>query len=98
MDGVQVPIEFQPRALTWGIIGAVLMRGVMILVGVKAIQQFRWIVLLFSGILLASAAKLLFSHEGGDEDLSQNMMMKMISKFIPSVEHYDGDRFFTKVG
>lgn len=93
----QVPVDFQPRALTWGIIGAVAMRGVMILVGVTAIQKFRWIVLLFSGILLASSAKLLFGHEESDEDLSENFFLKLIGKFIPATEHYDRDNFFTKV-
>ena len=61
-----MPLEYQSRALTWGIIGAVAMRGVMIFVGVAAIQRFRWVVLLFAGILLGSAFKLLFEgHADG---------------------------------
>ena len=56
----------QNVALKWGIIGAILMRGVMILVGVELIERFRHIVLVFAAILLASAYKLL--TEGGDEE------------------------------
>jgi tellurite resistance protein TerC len=93
-----VPLEFQSRALTWGIIGAVAMRGVMILVGVSAIQRFRWITLLFAGILLASAGKLLFEHDDGDENLSENMIMKLTRSVFQAVDYYDKDHFFTKVG
>lgn len=92
----QVPAEYQPRALTWGIIGAVAMRGAMIFLGVAAIQRFRWVVLLFAGILLGSAFKLLF---GGEEegDLSDNFMLKVAGKMVNAVDQYDGDRFFTMV-
>ena len=55
----RVPASMQEKALRWGIIGALLMRGVMILVGVELVQRFRVVTLLFAGVLLASAAKLL---------------------------------------
>ena len=58
--GAQVPVELQNVALKWGIVGAILMRGVMILVGVELIERFRHIVLLFAGILLA------ISYLGGE--------------------------------
>jgi len=98
LPSLQVPLEYQSRALTWGIIGAVAMRGVMIFVGVAAIQRFRWVVLLFAGILLGSAFKLLAEtgHEGGDEDLSDNLMLKLAKKCVNAVDEYDGDKFFTK--
>lgn len=74
------------------------MRGVMIFVGVAAIQRFRWVVLLFAGILLGSAFKLLAEtgHEGGEEDLSDNLMLKLAKKCVNAVDEYDGDNFFTK--
>lgn len=94
---MQVPAEFQPRALTWGIIGAVAMRGAMIFLGVAAIQRFRWVVLLFAGILLGSAWKLLTGGEEEEEDLSGNFMLKIAGKMCNAVDQYDGDRFFTVV-
>jgi hypothetical protein len=96
-DYFKVPMDFQPRALTWGIVGAIAMRGVMILVGVAALQKFRWVVLVFAGLLLASAGKLLMGHED-DGELSENFMLKATSRLFPSTPNYDGDRFFTKVG
>jgi hypothetical protein len=55
----KVPPAYQGRVLTWGIIGAISMRAVMILVGVAAIQRFRSVILVFAGILLVSSVKLL---------------------------------------
>jgi tellurite resistance protein TerC len=91
----KVPPEFQSRVLTWGIIGAISMRAVMVVVGVAAIQRFRWVVLLFSGILLASCVKLLTEGEGGDEDLSDNFVLRVSKFFVKSTDHYDGEKFFT---
>lgn len=93
----KVPAEYQPRALTWGIIGAVAMRGAMIFLGVAAIQRFRWVVLLFAGILLGSAFKLLAGGED-EGDLSENLMLRVAGRLVNAVDEYDGDRFFTKVG
>jgi len=61
----KVPPALQGRALKWGILGAIAMRGVMIGVGVELVQRFRSVTLVFAGILLASAAKLL-AEDGHD--------------------------------
>jgi len=95
-DYFKVPLAYQNRCLTWGIIGAMSMRLVMILLGVAAIQKFRVVILLFAGILLASSWKLFFEEEG-DEDLSDNVILKISNKMFKSVDHYDGEKFFTKV-
>lgn len=62
-DYFKVPTNFQSRAFTWGIIGALVMRGGMILLGVKAIQRFQWVTLGFAGILIASSVKILMESE-----------------------------------
>jgi predicted tellurium resistance membrane protein TerC len=59
----KVPPAYQGRVLTWGIIGAISMRAIMILVGVAAIQKFRSVILVFAAILLASSIKLLVEKE-----------------------------------
>lgn len=93
-DFFNVPVEFQPRALKWGIIGAIAMRGVMIGVGVAAIKRFRVVVLFFAGILMLSAWKLLMGGEG-EEDLANNWVMKLAHRVCPAVDYFDGDRFLT---
>eukprot|EP01041_Mallomonas_annulata_P012035 gene12035-25222_t len=70
----KVPVQYQDRVLKWGIIGALVMRGIMILVGVAAVQKFHWIILIFAAILLLSAIKLLFQNENA-EDLENNSIM-----------------------
>ena len=94
--GAQVPVELQNVALKWGIIGAILMRGVMILVGVELIERFRHIVLLFAGILLFSAYKLLV--EGGEEEhmSEDNAVMGLARRLVRATDKFDGDKFFTR--
>ena len=101
-DYFRVPINLQERVLNYGIFGAIVMRGVMIGVGVKAIQQFKSVILLFSGILVASSIKLLMegidggsSHGGSSEEISPNGIMKLTSWLFKSTPHFDGEKFFT---
>lgn len=80
-----VPPELQPRVLTWGIIGAVLMRGLMIVAGVKAVQRFKSIILIFAAILLVSAVKLFFEN-GEPEELSNNMILRISKRVVGAVD------------
>lgn len=75
-DYFQVPLEHQGRVLTWGIVGAILMRGVMIAFGVAVVTRFRWIAIVFAGILLVSSYKLLVESDDDDHDLSQNTLVR----------------------
>jgi TerC family integral membrane protein len=93
----KVPLQYQSRVLTWGIIGAVIMRGFMIVVGVAAIERFKIITLIFAAILVISAYKLLKeSNDNDEEDLSKNFILKLSKYIIKSSPNYDGDRFFTR--
>lgn len=96
-DYFKVPLAFQPRVLTWGILGAVLMRGAMIAVGVAAIQRFRSVILLFAGVLLVSAYKLLQASDDDTSDLDSNLVMRLSRLCLRSTPEYDGERFFTKI-
>ncbi|CAM9369526.1 unnamed protein product [Ectocarpus sp. 6 AP-2014] len=97
-DYFQVPLEHQGRVLTWGIVGAILMRGVMIAFGVAAVKRFQWITVVFAAILLVSSYKLLVESEEEDHDLSQNTLVRMSKRLVGAVDEYDGDRFFTRLG
>ena len=63
----RVPAEFQHRVLFWGILGALIMRAVMILLGASLIHQFHWILYLFGAFLLITGIKMLFA---GDEEVA----------------------------
>lgn len=93
----RVPPGFQQRVLSWGIVGAILMRGVMIVAGVAAVKKFRWTSLLFAGILFLSSIKLLMEGDE-DEDVGDNLVMRLSRRLVGATSEYDGDRFFTTDG
>jgi len=94
----KVPLEYQDRVLNWGIFGAIVMRAIMIGLGAAALQNFHEILLVFAGILVYSAGKVLWNVEDDDEeDPSENAIVKFSQNLINSTPKFDGDRFFTMV-
>jgi len=94
-DYFRVPLDLQRLVLSWGIWGAVWMRGVMILLGSKMLEKARSVLLVFAGVLIVSGFKLLSEGEGEAEDLDNNAIMKIANWIIPSSPRYDGNKFFT---
>jgi tellurite resistance protein TerC len=93
----RVPLAQQHRLLIWGVLGAVVLRGVMIAAGAVLIARFEWIVYVFGVLLLASAAKMLVTrHDSLDPD--RNVAVRLTRRFYPVTSEYEGSRFFTKVG
>jgi tellurite resistance protein TerC len=89
-----VPAKYQHRVLFWGIIGALIMRGGMIGLGAGLILKYQWILIVFGGFLVLTALKMALIK--GNDDPSQNIAVKLCKKFLPTVDFYDGQRFFTK--
>lgn len=97
LDFEQVPLPYQHRVLSWGILGAVVMRALFIAAGEAAMSIFHPVLLGFAGVLLFSAYKLWTEEEDEDEDLTENAIVAFASKSLNSVDFYDGDNFFTTV-
>uniref|UniRef100_A0A7S4NWD4 Integral membrane protein TerC n=1 Tax=Guillardia theta TaxID=55529 RepID=A0A7S4NWD4_GUITH len=95
----KTPVELQRRVLTWGIAGAIVMRGFFISAGLVAIRQYRGILVAFAGFLIYSSYKILAGggDDDDDEDLSNNSVVKFSSKLLQSTKEYDGGNFFTQV-
>jgi TerC family integral membrane protein len=91
----QVPRASQERVLHYGIIGAVVMRGIMIVLGEELTHHFKAVTLGFAAILLFSASKLLLEGESEDEDLNHNQIVKFARSLLPFSDEYDGKNFFT---
>ncbi len=92
----KVPREYQHRTLFWGIFGALVLRFVFIIVGVAVITRFQFLLLVFGIFLIYTGVKIFKS--GADEgDPSEMRTMKMFRRFVPSVDHYDGQKMFTRV-
>ncbi|KAL4560560.1 hypothetical protein LXL04_032713 [Taraxacum kok-saghyz] len=79
----KVPLPYQNRVLSYGIGGAIIFRLSLILLGTATLQRFEAVNLLLASILLYSSFKLFFTGEDGDEDLSENFIVKTCQKIIP---------------
>ncbi len=91
-----VPLAFQHRVLFWGILGALIMRGVMIAAGVALIRRFDWIVYVFGAFLILTAIRMLFSkHEEIHPD--KNPLVRLARKVYPVTAEFDGAKFFSHI-
>jgi len=90
-----VPKEYQHRVLFWGILGALVMRAILIFAGIELIQQFRWIVYVFGGFLVLTGIKMLFA-KGHGGDVADNPVVRFVRRHYPVTEGYEGNRFFVR--
>jgi len=90
----KVPSKFQHRVLFWGVMGALVMRIVMILVGSALISQFSWAIYVFGAFLVYTGVKM-FSQEETDVQPEDNPIVKFVTRFIPISRRYDEEKFFT---
>jgi tellurite resistance protein TerC len=89
-----VPPEFQKRVLMIGIIGAIVLRTVMILVGSWLISEFHWVLYVFGAFLVITGLKMWWAA-GQDPDLEGNPALKLLRKVMPVSKNFDGEKFFT---
>ena len=89
-----VPPEFQKRVLMIGIIGAIVLRTVMILVGAWLIQQFHWILYVFGAFLVITGIKMWWAS-GQEPDLESNPALRLLRRLMPVSKSFDGEKFFT---
>lgn len=89
-----VPPAFQKRVLMIGIIGAIVLRTVMILVGGWLLAQFHWILYVFGAFLLITGIKMWWAA-GQEPTLDDNPALKLMKRVLPISRHYDGEKFWT---
>jgi len=83
----------QPKILTWGILGALVLRAVFIVAGIDLIQRFSWTIYLFGGILIVTGLKMAFGKEDEIEP-EKNFAVRLVRRFMPITKRLCGDRFF----
>jgi tellurite resistance protein TerC len=90
-----VPAELQPRVLKWGILGAIVMRGIMIALGALLLERFTWIIYVFGGILIVTGIKL---FRGGHERIEpeKNPIIRLARRILPVTRAYEGQQFFIR--
>jgi tellurite resistance protein TerC len=91
----KVDEKYQHKVLFWGIIGALIMRGIFIFTGVALIVRFHWIIYIFGGFLVITGIKMLFSGDI-EVDPQKNPVVRFFRKFLPVTETTHEDKFFVK--
>lgn len=89
-----VPPLFQKRVLMIGIIGAIVLRTIMILVGGWLLAEFHWILYVFGAFLILTGVKMWWAA-GKEPDLEDNPALKLLRKVLPVSQNYDGEKFWT---
>ncbi len=92
----KVPKEFQHRVLFWGIMGALVMRMIMIFAGAELVERFHWIIYLFGAFLVYTGLKMFGNSEDNFEP-HESAVVKLVTRYIRISKHYDGDKFFTHI-
>jgi tellurite resistance protein TerC len=90
-----VPEEQQHRVLFWGVVGALIMRGIFIGTGVGLISRFHWVLYIFGGLLIYSGIR--FAVAGDHQiDPAANPVVKLLRRWIPVTADYQGGRFLIR--
>lgn len=91
-----VPAEFQKRALAIGVLGAIVLRAVMIIIGAWLIAKFHWILYIFGAFLVYTGWKM-WSHAADDSEksLEDNPLLKFFKRYMTFSKNYDGEKFWT---
>jgi len=92
----KVPPKYQHRVLYWGVLGALVMRIAMILLGTELIDRFHWIIYLFGFFLVYTGVQML---RGGETEIEpeNNVAVRFVSRYVPITRHYERRKFFTVV-
>ena len=90
-----VKAQYQHKILFWGILGALIMRGIFIVAGVTLINRFHWIVIIFGAFLVITGIKMLFQKESS-VDPENNTLVKVFRKFFPVSESLHGSKLFVR--
>lgn len=87
--------QYQHEVLFWGILGALIMRGMFIFAGVAMINRFHWIVIIFGGFLVFTGIRMLFNKDG-EVDPEKNIIVRFFRKFLPVSRTMHGEKMFIR--
>lgn len=91
----RVPPIYQHRVLFWGIMGAIVMRAIMIFAGIALLERFHWIIYIFGAILIFSGVKMWKTDEAA-VDPGHNPLLKFLQRHLPVSQGFEGSHFFTR--
>jgi len=91
----KVPKAYQQRVLLWGVLGAILMRAIMILGSNYLLSHFESLFYLFGAFLVFTGIRLFFHKDDADDDMDQKWLVRFVKRVIPFSSSFDKDHFFT---
>jgi tellurite resistance protein TerC len=91
----KVPEALQHRVLFWGIFGALVLRAAMIGAGAVLLGRFHFIIYVFGAFLVFTGIRMLL-HDDDEMEPERNPVLRLVRRFIPVTDHFEGDRFFTR--
>lgn len=92
---LSVPKELQHRVLFYGVVGAIVMRTVLIFTGAALIERFEWILYVFGAFLLYAAWRT-YADRHGHPDVTDSKLIARVRRIIPTTDRYEGEKFFVK--
>src|ERR1700693_611691 len=94
---LKLPPKYQHRVLYWGVLGALVMRVAMILLGTELINRFSWVIYFFGAFLIYTGVQMLRGGEITELEPEKNIIVRLISRYVPITRHYERRKFFTVV-
>lgn len=91
-----IPSKYQYRVLFWGIIGALIMRAILIACGITLVNQFHWVIYVFGGFLIVTGIKMGFSKDT-EVHPEKNPALKLFKKFMPITTDIHEEKFFVRI-
>jgi tellurite resistance protein TerC len=92
---LKIPALYQYRVLFWGIVGAIVLRGLMIAAGTALLRHFDWMFYVFGAILLVSALRML-RDDDAERDFGTSFPARLVRRFVPVTDILDRARFFVR--
>ena len=92
-----IPPAYQRRAMFWGIVGAIVLRGAFIAAGAAVLDAFHWMIFVFAAFLIVVGIRMAL-HRESETDLSNNRVLRVIEKFVPIVHDHHGHALFVRKG
>lgn len=90
-----IPRAYQYRALVWGIIGVIVLRGIMIAVGAALVQEYSWVLYVFGAFLIGTGIKMLVVPEA-DPDMAKNPIVRFMRRYMRVSDTLHGEKFFVR--
>ncbi len=90
-----VPAQYQYRVLFWGVVGALVLRGVFVLVGAELLNRYEWMVYVFGVFLIYTGIRMAL-HRDSEVHPERNPVLRLVRRLVPMTKDFQGEKFFTR--